>query len=95
LVSDQTGHDLRQNFLAEVFLNGRAFTVEPYSAGALLRLNELNVGGGNPDSSVADVDDLRLFDTPISAADVRWLHQHPGQYYDPAPATFAAWGMPL
>jgi hypothetical protein len=55
----------------------------------------LNVGGDNPDSSVADVDDLRLFDSPISAANVRWLHQNPGQYYDAAPATFAAWGVPL
>ncbi|MFC5268816.1 LamG-like jellyroll fold domain-containing protein [Kribbella qitaiheensis] len=79
----------------QFFLNGKMFTVEAYSVGALLQPNELNVGGDNPDSSVADVDDLRLFDTPISAANVRWLHQNPGQYYDPAPATFAAWGVPL
>jgi hypothetical protein len=79
----------------QFFLNGKAFAVEPYSAGALLRPNELNVGGENPDSSVANVDALRLFDTPISAANVRWLHQNPGQYYDPAPATFAAWGVLL
>ncbi|TCM37224.1 LamG-like jellyroll fold domain-containing protein [Kribbella sp. VKM Ac-2568] len=79
----------------QFFLNGKMFTVEPYSVGALLQPNELNVGGDNPDSSVADVDDLRLFDSPISAANVRWLHQNPGQYYDAAPATFAAWGVPL
>lgn len=79
----------------QFFLNGKMFTVEAHSVGALLQPNELNVGGDNPDSSVADVDDLRLFDTPISAANVRWLHQNPGQYYDPAPATFAAWGVPL
>ena len=79
----------------QFFLNGKVFTVEPYSVGALLQPNELNVGGDNPDSSVADVDDLRLFDSPISAANVRWLHQNPGQYYDAAPATFAAWGVPL
>ena len=63
--------------------------------GALLQPSELNVGGDNPDSSVADVDDLCLFDTPISAANVRWLYQNPGQFYDPAPATFAAWGISL
>ncbi|TCC48886.1 hypothetical protein E0H75_20165 [Kribbella capetownensis] len=77
------------------FLDGKPFTIEPYSVGALLQPTELNVGGDNPDSSVADVDDLRLFDSPISAANVRWLHQNPGQYYDAAPATFAAWGVPL
>jgi hypothetical protein len=77
------------------FLDGKVFTVEPYTAGALLQPNELHVGGDNPDSSVADVDDLRLFDTPISAANVQWLYQHTGQYYDPTPAAFAGWGVPL
>jgi len=77
------------------FLDGKRFTVEPYAMGALLQPTEVNVGGDNPDSSVADVDDLRLFDTPISAANVGWLYQNPGQYYDSAPATFAAWGVPL
>jgi hypothetical protein len=69
LVSDQTGHDLRQDFLAEV---------EVAHASYLDRLFWVH-----------------LFDTPISAANVRWLHQNPGQYDDPAPATFAAGGVPL
>jgi hypothetical protein len=79
----------------QMFLNGTVFTVETFGAGALLQPNQLHVGGDNPDSSVADVDDLRLFDTPISAANVRWLYQNTGQFYEPAPATFAAWGVPL
>ncbi|GAA1578637.1 hypothetical protein GCM10009789_35230 [Kribbella sancticallisti] len=79
----------------QLFLNGSVFTVETFSAGPLLQPAELHVGGDNPDSSVADVDDLRLFDTPISAANVRWLYQNTGQYYEPAPAAFAAWGVPL
>jgi hypothetical protein len=79
----------------QFFLDGKVFTVEPYTAGALLQPDELHVGGDSPDSSVADVDDLRLYDTPISAANVQWLYQHPGQYYDPTPAAFAGWGVPL
>jgi len=79
----------------QLFLNGAAFTVEPYGVGALLQPGELHVGGDNPDSSVADVDDLCLFDTPISAANVRWLYQNPGHFDEPAPATFAGWGVPL
>jgi hypothetical protein len=77
------------------FLDGKQFTVEPYSVGALLQPTELQVGGDNPDSSVADVDDLRLFDSPISLANVRWLYEHTGQYYDPSPIAFAGWGVPL
>ncbi|GAB2650675.1 LamG-like jellyroll fold domain-containing protein [Kribbella swartbergensis] len=79
----------------QFFLNGTGFTVEPYGVGQLLQPGELHVGGDNPDASVADVDDLRLFDTPISAANVRWLYQHTGQYYELAAAAFAAWGVPL
>ena len=49
----------------QFFLNGKLFTVEPLTRlGALLQPNELHVGGDNPDSSVADVDDLRLFRHP-------------------------------
>jgi len=79
----------------QFFLNGKPFTVEPYAMGALLQPNELHVGGDNPDSSVADVDDLRLFDTPISAANVQWLQQNPGQYYNAESTAFAGWGVPL
>ena len=79
----------------QLFLNGTVFTVEPYGAGAPLQPGELHVGGDDPDSSVADVDDLCLFDTPISAANVRWLYQNPGHFYEPAQATFAAWGVSL
>ncbi|TDD18518.1 LamG domain-containing protein [Kribbella turkmenica] len=79
----------------QFFLDGKRFSVEPYSAGALLQPTALHVGGDDPDSSVADVDDLRLFDSPISAANVAWLHQNTGQYYDVAPTIFAAWGIPL
>jgi hypothetical protein len=70
-------------------------TVEPYGVGAPLQPDELHVGGDDPDSSVADVDDLCLFDTPISAANVRWLYQNTGQFSEPAPAGFAAWGVSL
>ncbi|MFI7062465.1 LamG-like jellyroll fold domain-containing protein [Kribbella sp. NPDC050124] len=77
------------------YLNGKVFTVEPYAVGALLQPTELHAGGDNPDSSVADVDDLRLFDTPLSATNIHWLFENPGQYYDPTPTTFAAWGIPL
>ncbi|MEU4286818.1 LamG-like jellyroll fold domain-containing protein [Kribbella sp. NPDC026596] len=79
----------------QLFLNGEVFSVEPYGAGAPLQPNELNVGGDNPDSSVADVDDLCLFDAPISAANVRWIYENPGQFYEPTPPAFAAWGVPL
>ena len=79
----------------QFFLDGKRFTVEPYTLGALLQPNELNVGGDNPDGSVADVDDLRLFDSPISATNVQWLYQNAGQYYDSTPTAFAAWGVPL
>jgi hypothetical protein len=79
----------------QMFLNGTAFTVETFSSGALLEPSELHVGGDKPDSSVADVDDVRLFDTPISAANVRWLYENPGQYYEPAPSAFVGWGVPL
>ncbi|MEV0283142.1 LamG domain-containing protein [Kribbella sp. NPDC050820] len=77
------------------YLDGKVFSVESYSVGALLQPTELHVGGDDPDSSVADVDDLRLFDTPISATNIRWLFENPGQYYDSAPTAFAAWGVPL
>ncbi|MGW1344330.1 LamG-like jellyroll fold domain-containing protein [Kribbella sp. NPDC002412] len=77
------------------YLNGKVFSVETYAVGALLQPTELHVGGDDPDSSVADVDDLRLFDSPISATNIRWLHENPGLYYDLAPTTFAAWGVPL
>ena len=79
----------------QLFLNGAVFTVEPYGVGALLQPGELHVGGDTPDSSVADVDDLCLFDTPISAANVRWLYQNAGHFNEPTPATFAAWGISL
>jgi len=79
----------------QFFLDGTRFTVEPYTLGALLQPNELSVGGDNPDGSVADVDDLRLFDSPISATNVQWLYQNAGQYYDSTPTAFAAWGVPL
>jgi hypothetical protein len=79
----------------QIFLNGTVFSVEPYGAGPLLQPDELHVGGDNPDSSVADVDDLRLFDTPISATNVRWLYENTGHFYEPEPAAFAAWGVPL
>lgn len=77
------------------YLDGKVFSVESYAVGALLQPTELHVGGDAPDSSVADVDDLRLFDTPISATNIRWLFENPGQYYDSAPTAFAAWGVPL
>lgn len=79
----------------QLFLNGTVFTVETYGAGLLLQPDALQVGGDNPDSSVADVDDLRLFDSPIGAANVRWLYQNTGQFYEPAPTAFAGWGVPL
>jgi hypothetical protein len=65
-----------------------------YSRGALLAPNQLYVGGDQPDGAVADVDDLVMFDTPISPGNVAWLFANPGKYYAPV-AQFAGWGVPL
>lgn len=76
----------------QFFLNGRRVTALDYSVGALLVPTTLVVGGDNPDDSVADVDDLRVFDTPVSAADIAWMYQHPSEFYDTG---FEGWGLPL
>ncbi len=73
---DQTG--------IQFFFNGKWVYAAAYTAGQLLQPNAIAVGGDNPDSSLADVDDLRLFDTPISTANVDWLYRNAGQFYPSA-----------
>jgi hypothetical protein len=67
----------------QFFKGGVFYGALTYSQGALLQPNQLYVGGDNPDGAVADVDDLAMFDYPISEANVGWLFQHPGQFYAP------------
>ncbi len=69
-------------YRTQFFLNGERVTALAYDVGALRVPTHLVVGGDDPDDSVADVDSLRLFDTPISSAAVAWLYQNPGQFYD-------------
>jgi hypothetical protein len=76
------------------FKAGVYFGAIAYIRAALLQPNLLYVGGDQPDGSVADVDDLVMFDTPISPANVAWLYANPGKYYGPA-AQFAGFGVPL
>lgn len=61
----------------QFFFNGVKVAFDTYASGALLQPTQLYVGGDNPDGSVADVDDLWLFDTPISPANVQRLYEIP------------------
>lgn len=74
----------------QFYKDGAWIASEPYTVGALPQPNQIAVGGDNPEGSVADVDDLRLFDTPISAANVAWLYANIGQFYPTAPGVLEA-----
>ena len=69
-------------YRTQFFLNGQRVTALTYDVGALRVPTQIVVGGDDPDDSVADVDCLRLFDTPVSPAGIIWMHQNPGQFYD-------------
>lgn len=69
-------------YRTQFFLNGRRVTALAYDVGALRVPTQLVIGGDDPDDSVADIDCLRLFDTPVSPAAITWMYQNPGQFYD-------------
>ena len=66
------------------FLNGKPVITGSFLSYGLAQLRTpvtLDVGGDNPDTAVANVDDLRVFDTPLSPANVRWMYENTGQFY--------------
>ncbi|MFC9689309.1 LamG-like jellyroll fold domain-containing protein [Kribbella sp. NPDC056951] len=66
----------------QFFLNGERVTALTYDVGALRVPTQIVIGGDGDDDSVADMDSLRLFDTPVSPANIAWMYQNPGQFYD-------------
>lgn len=66
-----------------LYLAGKQVASIAYVMGSFASPTVLNVGGSDNDGgsgSVADLDDLALFDTPISDSNVAWLFANPGAF---------------
>lgn len=62
----------------QLYVNGVKLHSGAYTVGQLVTPVELRVGGDSGQTSLADMDDLILFDTPVGDANVAWMFSNPG-----------------
>lgn len=66
------------------YLNGKKVGAVPWTYGAMLVPTELQVGTNNRGlTSNLDVDDLVVYDSPLSPSDIAWLYANPGALATP------------
>ncbi|HEY9335347.1 MAG TPA: LamG domain-containing protein, partial [Kribbella sp.] len=67
-----------------LYMNGKKVGAVPWTYGSMLVPTELQVGTNNRGlSSNLDVDDLVVYDTPLSPSNIAWLYANPGALATP------------